>query len=242
MCDCIDISFTYNGTAYVYSIDKSGTRNGKNEYVSERGEIYWYEDGYWICNLFFDGFESYNRSLIDTDCPVINNWSNTDPVEVENLGTRIGNCCCVKVSYSYQDVDYTYNVPLSDTVIPIGGYLNDYYLDLEDGYFIQIVWIESGVWLLDINTPNGAAQLINVTETSCPISNNWVYETGLTLENLITTECFEYVEDRQKFEYKSIKLPGICVDEDRGLDDCCCEELVLAKTTSNSFPFPPHLP
>ena len=188
-CECIDISFTYNSANYAYSIDKSGTRNGKNEYVSERGEIYWYEDGYWICNLFFDGFESYNRSLTNTDCPALNNWSNTDPVEVENLVTSVGNCCCVKVSYSYQDVDYTYNVPLSDTVIPIGGFKNDYYLDLEDGYFIQIVWIESGVWLLDINTPNGAAQLVNVTDSDCPKFPSWEVIEGDEFLNTVTSDC-----------------------------------------------------
>jgi hypothetical protein len=37
------------------------------------------------------------------------------------------------------------------------------------------------------------------------------------------------------FDYKSIKLPQICPPQDRGFEECCCEELVLAKSTSNSW-------
>jgi hypothetical protein len=43
------------------------------------------------------------------------------------------------------------------------------------------------------------------------------------------------IEDRDFFEFKSIKLPKVCVDEDRGFTDCCCEYMVLGSTSSNSW-------
>lgn len=76
---------------------------------------------------------------------------------------------------------------------------------------------------------------VKSTTAQCPIYESPVWTTGDIYTKTEECEGNCDVEDRQKFEYKSIKLPGICVDEDRGLDDCCCEELVLAKTTSNSW-------
>lgn len=70
---------------------------------------------------------------------------------------------------------------------------------------------------------------------SCPIagSGTWISVGGYTQTAACTGDCRE--EDRQFFEYKSIKLPKICLDQNRGFEECCCEELVLAKSTSNSW-------
>lgn len=91
----------------------------------------------------------------------------------------------------------------------------------------------TGDWVISLSL-GSEDSIAQMKGGDCPISENWISENFdiITSESI---ECFEYVEDRQKFEYKSIKLPGICVDEYRGIDDCCCEELVLAKTTSNSW-------
>jgi hypothetical protein len=69
----------------------------------------------------------------------------------------------------------------------------------------------------------------------CPIasSTTWVASGGFTETTACAGDCGE--EDRQFFEYTAIKLPKICTDQDRGFEDCCCEELVLAKSTSNSW-------
>jgi hypothetical protein len=69
----------------------------------------------------------------------------------------------------------------------------------------------------------------------CPIAGYaaWSTVTGFTETTNCVDDCGH--EDRQFFEYKAIKLPKICAPQDRGFEDCCCEELVLAKSTSNSW-------
>lgn len=117
---------------------------------------------------------------------------------------------------------------------PSGTYSGFPYFEFEYFGTTYFIWqTGTGDWRISLSL--GSVDLIaELKGGDCPISENWISE-NYEITTLESIECFEYVEDRQKFEYKSIKLPGICVDEDRGLDDCCCEELVLAKTTSNSW-------
>lgn len=42
-------------------------------------------------------------------------------------------------------------------------------------------------------------------------------------------------EDRIYKRYDAIKLPKTCIEEDRGYNDCCCEQLVLANAGSDSW-------
>lgn len=72
------------------------------------------------------------------------------------------------------------------------------------------------------------------TSDPCPLGdkNQWL-SFAVTTE---TSECeCDKNEDRMYFNYKSIKLPQVCPPQDRGFEECCCEELVLAKSTSNSW-------
>lgn len=90
-------------------------------------------------------------------------------------------------------------------------------------------------WYISVTLGSFPAVSELKTGGDCPIagSGTWVATGGFTETTACTGDCGE--EDRQFFEYKSIKLPKICTDQDRGFEECCCEELVLAKSTSNSW-------
>ena len=64
-----------------------------------------------------------------------------------------------------------------------------------------------------------AAWEVNVVH---PYGNAEIY----TEESECEDECGR--EDRMYFNYDSIKIPQDFVEDDRGLKDCCCEQLVLA--------------
>jgi hypothetical protein len=58
---------------------------------------------------------------------------------------------------------------------------------------------------------------------------------GLTIQTMgveCPAECGR--EDRQMWQFKSVKIPQDFVEPDRGYEDCCCEQLVLA-STGNSW-------
>ena len=73
-------------------------------------------------------------------------------------------------------------------------------------------------------------------EASLTSANAWIS----SIDELIT-ECIGAggitcdIEDRHQRSYKAIKLPKVCVDEDRGLDYCCCEYLVLGNAGSDTW-------
>ena len=73
------------------------------------------------------------------------------------------------------------------------------------------------------------------SNVACPIAETptWTSGSVYTKTEECDSACGE--EDRMFFDYKSIKLPQVCPPQDRGFEECCCEELVLAKSTSNTW-------
>lgn len=55
----------------------------------------------------------------------------------------------------------------------------------------------------------------------------------ITSKGIDCTSCGR--EDRYQKEYDSIKLPKVFQEQNRGLKDCCCENIVLASNSSNSW-------
>ena len=66
---------------------------------------------------------------------------------------------------------------------------------------------EYNIWVVNLDHPNGNAEFYSV-ETECP------------------EICGR--EDRMQWQFKSISIPQDFVEDDRGMKDCCCEQLVLA--------------
>ena len=141
-------------------------------------------------------------------------------------------CDCLKITY--QEPGYpalTFEMQVEST---LNGYNVWSFVYFGTTYY---VWHDvSTNWY--ISETLGSAPYANAVKDStdpCPI-----YETPVwtSFDNYTKTEecdgdCGE--EDRQLFEYKSIKLPKPCGEQNRGLEECCCEELVLALSTSNSW-------
>lgn len=141
-------------------------------------------------------------------------------------------CDCLKITW--QEPGYpalTFEMQVEST---LNGYNVWSFVYFGTTYY---VWHDAATnWY--ISETLGSAPYSNAvkdTTDPCPIYETPVWTDGnnYTKTEACTGDCGE--EDRQYFEYKSIKLPKKCIEQNRGFEDCCCEELVLAKSTSNSW-------
>lgn len=143
-------------------------------------------------------------------------------------------CDCLKITF--QDTENS--LPAVTIQMQTIGTLNGYNYWTFDYYgTTYYVWHDaSDNWY--ISEILGSAPYTNSIKTNtepCPIAESptWTAENFYTL----TEECESCTgaEDRTYLSLKSIKLPKKCVDQNRGLPDCCCEELVLADNSGESY-------
>jgi hypothetical protein len=143
-------------------------------------------------------------------------------------------CDCLKITF--EDVDN--GLPALTFEVEYSGTLNGYNYWTFD-YFgtTYYVWHDAtDNWYINLNLGNPPYTINLKTNTDpCPLATSpvWTNTDFYVKTEQCTGDCGE--EDRQFFEYKSIKLPQICLDQNRGMEDCCCEELVLAKSTSKPW-------
>ena len=143
-------------------------------------------------------------------------------------------CDCLKITFQ----DTANSLPPVVVEMQVIGILNGYnYWSFDYFGTTYFVWHDaSSNWY--ISETLGSAPYTNSIKTNydpCPLAESpvWTDPDYYTL----TEECesCDNAEDRTYREFKSIKLPKKCTDQNRGLPDCCCEELVLADNSGESF-------
>lgn len=146
------------------------------------------------------------------------------------------------------EIQISPNPTLTYLLSPVGTYDSfDYY---EFTYFGTLYYVYhtpsiAGDWYINetLGTTFGFIANIKGDDSPCPEAtltsgNPWIGTPGVVTLN---TECKGGsgitcdIEDRHKKEYNAIKLPKICLEEDRGITDCCCEYLVLGSSSANSW-------
>lgn len=142
-------------------------------------------------------------------------------------------CDCLKITFENNESGLA---PLTFEIQTIGIYNSyNYYSFTYFGITYYIWYNGTNTWY--ISEILGSAPYIDNLKSNdpCPIgtSSEWLSFDVTTATTTCTNDCGE--EDRMYFEYKSIKIPQACPPQDRGFDECCCDELVLAKSTSNSW-------
>lgn len=125
-CECVRVSFTYDGVDYSFDVPKVGLENGKNQYVLEDVIPYnqiligWAYDNLlgWLWYIVING-DVYNHvyyNTTDNECPFFDDWTFDSGVEVENLTTTPCGCepviyqGCTEDDFMYQaDIDLRKN-------------------------------------------------------------------------------------------------------------------------------------
>jgi hypothetical protein len=131
-------------------------------------------------------------------------------------------CDCVKITYSTGDV------ALNTIEVNASGTFNgaNYYTwtDAFNTYFL--FWVVSQ-WRFSYTLGGSSLAEIKDGDIECPdFSSEWITE---VFTDLITESCASNcgLEDRIFRNYDSIKLPQSFAEQDRGLTECCCVQLVL---------------
>lgn len=143
-------------------------------------------------------------------------------------------CDCLKITFANGEA----GMPNLTYELQVEGTLNGYnYWTFNYFGTTYYIWHDNtDNWVINLNLGNNPKTIrLELNEDPCPLAESptWTNASFYVKTEECEGDCGE--EDRQFFEYKSIKLPKICTDQDRGFEDCCCEELVLAKSTSNSW-------
>jgi len=144
-------------------------------------------------------------------------------------------CDCLNITFQYEG-----NAPLNFELAPTGT-LNGFDT-FEFIYFgvTYYIWHDSstpGDWIISL-TLGGLPQLTALKNdaSDCPLGETPTWLPGL-VDYVNTTSCGANCgkEDRMYKRYDAIKLPKTCIEEDRGYNDCCCEQLVLGNAGSDSW-------
>lgn len=141
-------------------------------------------------------------------------------------------CDCIKITFGQNP-----NQSLGYELQAAGTYNSYNYWTFSYYGTTYYLWSDAGNTTWYITTTLGSLPAISELKMggACPIATSsvWIAVGGYTETSACVDDCGE--EDRMYFEYKSVKLPKVCPPQDRGFEECCCEELVLAKSTSNSW-------
>ena len=143
-------------------------------------------------------------------------------------------CDCLKITFQ----DTANSLPALTVEMQVIGTLNGYNYWSFDYYgTTYFVWHDSGTnWY--ISETLGSAPYINElkdNEDPCPLEESPVWVSALFYTLTEECEACDDIEDRTLRVFKSIKLPKKCIEQNRGIDNCCCEELVLCDDSENSF-------
>jgi hypothetical protein len=144
-------------------------------------------------------------------------------------------CQCLEISFNLDGVITTQTLQAS-------GILNgvNYYEFTYNGTDWTLWYSPSDMkWIIGANPdfmdPPNYLALLNYSG-DCPDSNStgipWDMLVGALLIKTKGVECPEECgrEDRMLWQFKSVRIPQDFVEQDRGYQDCCCEQLVLAST------------
>ena len=142
-------------------------------------------------------------------------------------------CDCLKITF--QDLEN--DLPLiSFQLSSIGTYNSfDVFSFTYYGTTYYIWFNGTDKWF--ISTAIGSITYVDYlnSDKDCPVGNATQWQA--VLFNSETEQCESGCdnEDRIYKEYSAIKLPKTCIEEDRGMPDCCCEQLVLSSSSSDTW-------
>ena len=252
MCDCLKLTYKLTGEdAVTVEATTSGSLNGYNIWeVIINGTPYfvWHDaSDNWCISPTSGSLVGLIATVKETtdECPLYEApvWI-VDGDVFEKFKTEEGlcgdKCHCINVIYQNDKMDDSAEFEL----IEEGQYnAHNYYTFTING-IDYVIWFDSGslTWVLSRGFIPGAGAIDAYMENDslCPFARDgkeWQYveERPVILFDIIPCGKCRKKEDRIYREYKSIKLPVIFQEEDRGFFRCCCPFLVLASNTSDSW-------
>ena len=250
MCDCIKLTYKLSGQDPVtVEAAASGTLNGYNIWeVVVDGTTYfiWHDasDNWYVTKAAgsLTGMIAFIKETTD-ECPFYENpvWI-VDGDVFEQFKTEEGlcgdKCHCINIVYQNDKMDDE----VEFETIEQGFYNAHNYYIFSINNIDYVIWYDttSGAWILSRGLIPGAGVVSAYmeSENQCPFPYNgseWITVAPVSIFDISPCGKCRKKEDRIFREYKSIKLPVIFEEEDRGFFRCCCPFLVLASNTADSW-------
>jgi hypothetical protein len=254
MCQ-LTITYQPQDDVVLFTITENpdGVFNGKDywnfdltEGSSPVGNVYIYFDttlNQWVLNNTL-GTSSPEAFLNSTsDCPE-GEWILATPkllyLKTEDATIEDSCDCGILLVWTNPESDIFWNFEIQSTGSQYGR--NVYEFDAEIGgvtYSFILGWNPAEFRWEIANVDTFQTIAVLPYNSTCPLGDKWsalsIYSTtGLTTTKVDCETCGN--EERIFREYKSIKLPEVFVEQNRGLRGCCeCEYLVLADNSGKSF-------
>ena len=245
MCNCIQITYQFTPESEIITIDVDavGTYNGYNYFIWTIGATTYtmWHDAADNWNVTSDGLGGSvlicSMKSTYSPCPIgaipvwiVGEFFNVfttelcPPIELK--------CDC--------GITVTLNNPHLNTwdVTAIGTINGRPYYEftfIATVYEFRLYW-DGLQWVIK-NTIDDVIFWSLDYNATCPIGVDWVnlIDNDWTAETTGVKCGCKPSEDRAQFHFQSIKFPPIFVEQNRGLKDCCCEQIVLAGGGTESW-------
>lgn len=252
MCDCLKITYKKVGQpAITFDALASGIFNGYNTWaVVIDGTPYflWHDtNDNWVISPTIGSNAAVFATIKNNtnQCPlaVMPVWFAL-PLDYEIFTTEIGacgdKCHCIKITYQNEKMFDEVEFELTEQ----GLHNSRNYYTFTIGGLNHVIWFDSSTlaWKLSNGLVPGAGlvRCIMQLDSFCPFGGagaEWEVVIGQPILIFDISPCgkCKAKEDRTLREYKSIKLPVIFEEENRGFFRCCCPFIVLAGNSNDSW-------
>ena len=242
MCDCLSI--TYNlieeptGPTTI-EVGVSGTLNGFNYYVFYVGDTTFY--------IWHDAADNWNVTTelgalpvitqIKTnveDCPIgaIPTWTPNGTFDVfttEACTDEGCKCLIVAIQETNEAPIFTFELQNS------GSYNGKNTWEWSVGTTNYYMFFDGSDWQVTTDSIGGTAFVATLNSVlNCPDSAAWILGPFIFSFETKSCGCVKR-EDRYAQEFKAVKLPSTFQEQNRGLKDCCCKQMVLASAENESW-------
>jgi hypothetical protein len=245
MCDCLKITYVPfgGGVETILEITTVGTHNGFNyfEYTIDGIDYTLFHDPYDHWYVTTDGFSQLEIICAlksGEPCPLasVPAWIVGEFYDV--FTTELCDECGCGIDFKITNPDsQIFNLSL-DATANIVNAKNTYIFSGDIGFGLEdyVVYFNGTTWVVEGSVTGEIFVLYS--NADCPFGNWQENFRGYYLETKAADcpDCSN--EDRIFRQYSSIKLPQSFVEQDRGLVDCCCVQLVLggvAETWQNDL-------
>jgi hypothetical protein len=245
MCNCIQITYQFTPESEIVTIhvDAVGTYNGYNYFIWTVGAVTYtmWHDAFdnWYTTTDGLGGTAFVANIKSTyaECPI-----GSIPVWIvgENFATFTTELCPPIELNCKCGINIVLNNPRENVYnVTAIGLINGrpYYefVFVPTLYEFRLFW--DGLKWVIVNMIDTVVFWSLDYNATCPIGTDWVNLLGnewTAITSGIKCGCIPN-EERSQFRFESIKFPPIFVEQNRGLKDCCCEQIVLAGGGTESW-------
>ena len=242
MCDCLKLTYHViddPSASTTIEITATGTLNGFNTFEFTYGDTTFY--------IWHDAADNWNVTTTLGSLPAVTSIkTNIDPCPIAEMPVwlpgstfdvftteQCDGCKCLIVEFQETNSSPFYSFKLDE----VATYNARSVFEFTVNGITYTLFFDGSDWQLVTDGVGGTAIVGTLEgELLCPIGdgNAWILTPFVYSFGTKSCGCKKR-EDRHEQFFNSIKLPSTFVEQNRGLKDCCCKQMVLASNENESW-------